>query len=137
MAAQYNNTTKVIIYTITVLSDGPANAANVVTNDARLRGANSMTRTTTTTLAMCGGAKTVKCSQGTLTSGSSATTPLTVKRTDLTKAITNKATVTASVFDIDKSDNSATTTVRWYAWSRTDGVVCATLVQPTLSKKET
>jgi len=110
MTAGYNANTQVITYTITVANDGPAASAGATLTDVL---PNTVSYdSATTTVGTCSLSKsTVTCSLGTLASGSSATITLRVNRTS-TKAITSTATVTATTFDIDKSDNSATTTVQ-------------------------
>ena len=107
--AAYDLTAKTIRYTIVVRNDGPANVANAVMEDPLPGGVSYVSATAT--LGTCSGTKTVKCSFGTLASGSSATVTLTVKRTNMRDPIKNTVKATSTTFDLDKSDNSATKTV--------------------------
>ena len=105
----YSVNNKTIIYAITVTNDGPADAANAVLTD--LLPSTVAYVSVITTQGTCTGGKTVTCSFGTLTSGSSATVTIKVNRTDKNNPIENTATVTAGTFDIALTNNEATTTV--------------------------
>ena len=107
--AQYNPATRRIVYTITVLNEGPAGAANVVMTDA-LAGWVSLV-SASTSQGSCSGKQVVRCNLGTLPSGASATMTLTVKRTNLRLPVVNMALVTSSTFDVDKNDNWAAAAV--------------------------
>jgi uncharacterized repeat protein (TIGR01451 family) len=108
MTANYNASTKVITYIIIVTNDGPADAVAASLTDVLPSGVSYVS--IATSVGTCSGTKTIKCNFGTLTSGSSATVTLQVKRTS-TKSISNTASVTSSTFDLDKADNSVKVTV--------------------------
>ena len=101
---------KNIIYAITVTNDGPAEAAGVTVTDALPSGVSFVS--VISTQGTCRGGKSITCNLGTLASGSSATVTLRVNRTNTKNPIQNTATATATTFDIDKGDNSATATVQ-------------------------
>ena len=102
-------TDKTIIYAITVINDGPADAVNAVLTDALPAGVSFVSVISTQDVA---GGKTVNCRFGTLVSGGSATVTIKVNRTDKTNAIVNTTTVAAGTFDNALGNNSATVTVR-------------------------
>jgi uncharacterized repeat protein (TIGR01451 family) len=109
MTSAYNAKTKVITYTIVVTNDGPADAAASAVID-NLSGTVSFL-SVTTSQGTCTGGKKVTCSLGTLTNGSSASVVLKVNRLNTKATITNTATVSSSIFDIDMADNTVTVTV--------------------------
>ncbi len=108
MTSAYNAKSRVITYTIIVTNDGPADAtASTVIDD--LSGTVSFL-SVTTSQGTCTGGKTVTCDFGTLATGSSATVVLKVNRLNTKAAITNTATVSSSIFDINLANNSVTVT---------------------------
>jgi len=111
MEASYDSAAGTILYTITVTNDGPADAvaASLKTTLSRYTSFVSADNPAGT----CSSGKgSVTCSLGTLAYGQSATVTITVIRTNTKYAIMNTATVSSSVFDLDKSDNSMTVTVQ-------------------------
>ncbi len=98
-----------LIYTITVINQGPADALDVVLTDPRPEGA--VIVSLISTQGKCRRGKAVECSFGKLASGSSATVTIMATRIS-PSAIVNTATVSSSVFDIVPGNNSATVTVQ-------------------------
>ena len=111
MEYTYDAGTNTIVYTLTVTNDGPADAVAVSLKDALSRYV-SFVSATSAVGACSNKSSTVTCPLGDLASGSSLTITLTVNRTSLKYAIANTATVTSSVFDIDKADNSVKVTIQ-------------------------
>lgn len=109
MNAQYNPTTRRIVYTITVTNDGPSSARGTILTDNLPHGVNFVS--VSTTEGWCSGGRNATCHLGTLAPGESATIILTVRRTDLRHAILNTAAASSILFDIDESDNAATVSV--------------------------
>jgi hypothetical protein len=111
MEASYDSGAGTIIYTIVVTNDGPADAAAVSLKTTLSRYVSYVSADNPA--GDCSNGKgSVTCSLGTLASGSSLTITLTVNRTSTKYDIANTATVTSSVFDIDKADNSVKVTVQ-------------------------
>ena len=98
-----------LIYTVTVINKGPAEALDVVLTDPRPEGA--VIISLISTQGKCRHGKTIDCSFGKLASGSSATVTMMATRIS-PSAIVNTATVSSSIFDIVPGNNSATATVR-------------------------
>lgn len=100
---------RTIVYSITVTNDGPADAVGAALADPLPSGVSFVS--VGSTQGTCSGGKTIACGFGTLASGQSATVTIKVNRTDTRNAIENTATVTATTYDVDRSDNTATATV--------------------------
>lgn len=107
MTADVNDRT--IIYTLVVSNAGPADALEAMLINVRPHGVAYMS--TIATQGTCRVGNTVTCEFGALPAGGSVTVMIQARRTDMQNPIENTATVTASTFDINMLNNSATATV--------------------------
>lgn len=96
-----------VTYTITVGSNGPSTASNVVVTDVLPAGLQFVSATPTQ--GTCSGTTTVTCSLGSLAAGGSATITLRALVTASTGTIANTATVTAAEPDSQPGNNSSST----------------------------
>jgi uncharacterized repeat protein (TIGR01451 family) len=99
---------KAIIYTITIVNDGPADATNATLSDALPSSVAYVSVMSST--GTCTGGKTVNCSFGTIAKDGSVIVTIKVNRVNTKVAIVNTASVSSNTFDIDMVDNSATAT---------------------------
>ena len=100
------NTGLPITYQIVVTNNGPSPATNVTLTDPLP--ANVAFQSVTTTQGSCSGTTTVTCALGTLANGASATVLITILPQSTADAVSNTATVTATEFDPDPTNNSST-----------------------------
>lgn len=95
-----------VVYTLTIVNNGPANATNVVVTDVLPAGV-TLVSATPSQGAACTGTTTVSCALGGLATGAQATVAVTVSAAT-PGVIVNTASVAASEPDPNPSNNTAT-----------------------------
>ena len=105
----YSVNSRRMVFTITVINDGPADALNATLTDTLPDTVAFVS--VVTTQGTCAGGRTVNCNFDTIASGGSVTVMIQVNRINTRVAVVNSATIYTSIFDIDLTDNSATVTI--------------------------